>query len=129
MSFYFNSEKSKAAAARSAAREAKNRAKPLGVSLNQYATARRISKWKAGVHRDTPNFPKFIGEGGGVRKIKYYNEKELEKYFADAEDCSLDRVKLNIIKLTAIRNEFITTNWTGIKLSKRCSLAEDDAEQ
>lgn len=128
MSFYFNSEKSKAAAAKSAARKAKNRAKPLGVSLNQYATARRISKWKVGIHRDTPNFPKFIGEGGGVRKIKYYNEKELERYFAAAEDCSLNKVKRTIVKPTTLRNKFITTNWTGMKLSKKCSLAEDGPE-
>lgn len=128
MAFHFNLfKKSKIAAARNAAKKAKNRARPLGVSLNQYTTARRISKWKAGVHRDTPNFPKFIAEVGGVRRIKYYNEKELERYFAQA-DSSMDKVKRSTVRLTVIRNKFITTNWTGREISKGCSLAEDGPE-
>ena len=128
MTFYLNlSDKNRAEAARSAAREAKSRARPLGVSLSKYCKARKISNCKAVAHRDSPNFPKPIGVVGAHRRIKYYNEKELEVYFANAGS-SLNKVKRTIVKPTTLRNKFITTNWTGMKLSKKCSLAEDGPE-
>jgi hypothetical protein len=52
-----------------------------GVSITEYAASRRISKWKAGLHRDSPAFPQPIGFGGGERRIRYYNVKALDEYF------------------------------------------------
>jgi hypothetical protein len=56
-----------------------------GVSITEYAASRRISKWKAGLHRDSPAFPQPIGFGGGARRIRYYNGKALDDYFAAVE--------------------------------------------
>jgi hypothetical protein len=50
-------------------------------SITEYARSRRISKWKAGLHRDLPAFPQPIGFGGGERRIRYYDIDALDEYF------------------------------------------------
>jgi hypothetical protein len=118
-------EKCKASAARAAGK----RTAPIGVSINQYASARHVSKWKAGLHRDNnANFPKPVAIVGAIRKLRYYNEKELEVYFATAEGFDNKEEEKNSVKPATLLHRFITTNWTGQEISKKCSLAEDGPE-
>lgn len=126
----FTHRKAKRKVKASAARAAGKRTAPIGVSINQYASTRHVSKWKAGLHRAyNANFPKPIAIVGAIRKLHYYNEKELEAYFATAEGFDNKEKEKNSVKPATLLRRFITTNWTGQEISKECSLAEDDAEQ
>jgi hypothetical protein len=113
----------------SAAREAGRRTAPIGISINKYASMRHVSKWKAGLHRAyNANFPKPVAIVGAIRKLHYYNEKELEAYFATAEGFDNNEEEKNSVKPATLLHKFITTNWTSQEISKKCSLAEDGPE-
>ena len=98
---------------KSSAKKAGERTQPIGVSLTQYAKARKISKWKAGQHRDdnSSNFPKPIAIIGGMRRIHYYNEQELETYFTAAKGFENKAKEKDSVKSSTLLHKFITTDW------------------
>jgi hypothetical protein len=111
----------------SSAKQAGERTQPIGVSLTQYTSARKLSKHKAGQYRDSDpgNFPAPIAIVGGVRRIHYYNEKELETYFTAAEGFNNKTKKEASVTSATLQHKFITTAWIGQEIPTRCTLAED----
>lgn len=95
----------------------------LGMTITRYARSRRISTWKSGLHRALPAFPKPVGVGGGVRRIRYYDEQALDDYFKAIE--GLEPTRGEIVRPVTIMHKFVTTKW----LDGECrvgELAEDD---
>jgi hypothetical protein len=99
------------------------RAKPLGVTINTYASAREVGRHVAANHQRNANFPKPIQVVGLARKIRYYNERELDKYFKDIE---FFQNKLGAVETAKLLKTFVTTIRPPNKRARICTLAEDD---
>ena len=85
----------------------------LGITITQYAKEKKISKSKVRRHRsgNSSNFPKPVDIAGGMRKIHYYNKKDLDAYFAATKDSVKSSTRKTQLVDRTLLNTFITTNW------------------